>query len=272
MEENPEKCNSFRFKRENEIHILIAQHHFLFVEEKKIFMSQPTRSRTSQRFVEVDPPSNDSTFSDDYLQEQLVSLEKALLNFRNDIIDLDQYIKLAKDSCNRSSNYGLTYDDSAAIYLYTMQWKEGDQHSLYFIMNRTLRSRNHSDKKRWFPFLKIFIPALMKFPLIVVSVWRILKEDVGQDYSTGKTFVWSSVTSCSRDLRKIMKEFWKPNGENTLFKIEVTKGRDISAYSRYADEQEVVLLPGARFRVTGQSMLEKIDIYENIPVTHLQQI
>ena len=65
----------------------------------------------------------------------------------------------------------------------------------------------------------------------------------------------------------IMKDFLDPNGKNTLFEIEVAKGRDISAYSKFANEQEVVLLPRARFRVTSHQL-----VLENIPVIHLPQI
>ena len=38
---------------------------------------------------------------------------------------------MLKDNCNRLSNNGLIHDESAAIYLYTMEWEGGYHRSLY---------------------------------------------------------------------------------------------------------------------------------------------
>jgi hypothetical protein len=233
----------------------------------------PSRSsRINQRFTEVDPPSNDAPSSDEYLREPLVSLESALHHLLSDISQLDKYIEYAKKNCNRSSTYGLTHDESAAIYLYTIEWDGGNSQSLYFMFNNALRSGNRSEKKRWSPYLKLLVTALMKFPSIEISVWRNLKEDVSKNYPKDKRFTWPNVTSCSRNVNEVIQCFWNLNGQNTLFNISVINGKDISAYSQYAREQEVVLLPGTRFRVTGGSVLEKAGNCKNIPVIHLQEI
>jgi hypothetical protein len=233
----------------------------------------PSRSsRINERFTEVDPPSNDVPSSDEYLREPLVSLENALRDLLPHIIQLDRYIQYAKRNCNKSGTYGLTDDESAAIYLYTIEWNEGSPQSLYFIFNNALRSGHRSEKKRWSPYLKLLVTALMKFPSIEISVWRNLKEDASKNYPKDKRFTWPSVTSCSRDVNEVIQCFWNLNGQNTLFNISVINGKNISAYSQFPREQEVVLLPGSRFRVTGESVLEKAGNCKNIPVIHLQEI
>jgi hypothetical protein len=206
------------------------------------------------------------------LREPLVSLESALRDLLPHIIQLDRYIQNAKRNCNKSGFYGLTDHELAAIYLYTIEWNEGSSQNLYFIFNNALCSGNRSEKKHWSPYLKLLVTALMKFPPIKINVWRSLKEDVSKDYPKDKRFTWPSVTSCSRDVNEAIEYFRNSNGQNTLFNISVINGKNISDYSQSPREQEVVLLPGVRFRVTGESVLEKAGNCKNVPVIHLQEI
>lgn len=229
-------------------------------------------NRINQRFTETAPPPKDAPFLDEYLQEPLVSLENALREVSAHITRLNKYIEDAFKQCNQSDKYGLTKEESAAIYLYTMDWKEGSAASLYYNLNDALRSGNRSKMKSWFPYLKLLVTALDKFPSVQLEVWRNLSGDFSKDYPQDKVFPWPHVTSCSRNVNKVIQCFYKPNEPNTLFKINTVKGKNISAYSQYPDEDEVVLLPGARFRVTGKSVLDKIANCTNISITHLQEL
>lgn len=235
-------------------------------------MDSSRSSRISHRFTEIGPPPNDAPFLEEYLREPLVSLDSALQNLSSHVNLLNKYIEIAQDKCNKSSEYGLKSDESAAIYLYTMEWKEGSSESLYYIFNEALRSGNHSKMKVWFPYLKLLTAALKKFPSVQTEVWRNLQGDFNRDYPKDKVFPWVTVTSCSSDVNKVIQCFWNPNGQNTLFKINAAKGKNISDYSQSPNEHEVVLLPGTRFRVTGKSVLAKAANCENIPVTELQEL
>lgn len=235
-------------------------------------MESITNSRINCRFTETGAPSNDVPFVDDYLKEPLVSLENALRELSSHVKRLNVYREYAQTNCNKSTEYRLTLDESAAIYLYTMQWKEGSSESLYYILNESLRSGNNSTMKRWFPYLKLLVTALKKIPSLKTEVWRNLAGDFNKDYPQNKSFQWAHVTSCSRDVEQVIKCFWNLNGQNTLFKINTVNGKNISAYSQFPNELEVVLLPGTRFRVTEKFILDKVSNCTNVPVTYLQEL
>ena len=50
-----------------------------------------------------------------------VPIEKALEHLQSGIDQLPYYIKIAKQNCHFPSEHGLTRDESAAIYIYTME-------------------------------------------------------------------------------------------------------------------------------------------------------
>ena len=223
-----------------------------------------------QRFTEFDPPPPSNTISSlkEYFKEPLLPLTDTLRGLKLNIVDLDHYIKVAKEECNKSGDYGLTDDESAAIYLYTTEWGGNSSASLFFILNGDLRSGNQSKQRRWFLYLKLLVTALRKLPSVHGDVWRILKNDVSNAYSANHRFRWPSLTSCSRNVHKAI-QFSNPNGENTLFKISVINGKNISRYSKYRDEEEILLIPDTEFSVIGSSLLKEA---KNIPYIHLQEI
>ncbi|CAF3504358.1 unnamed protein product [Rotaria socialis] len=70
-----------------------------------------------------------------YRTEKLVSIEKALEPIVPHIDELPYYIKIAKKYCHFPSEHGLTQDQSAAIYIYIMEW--GDI-TLYHVLDKAL--------------------------------------------------------------------------------------------------------------------------------------
>ena len=55
---------------------------------------------------------------------KVVSLEEALQSIEPQIEELSRYIKIAKQSCHFPNDHGLSKDQSASIYIYTMEWGE----------------------------------------------------------------------------------------------------------------------------------------------------
>ena len=78
----------------------------------------------------------------------------------------DQQLKfnvgLAKINSTAPEN-GLTPDESAAIYLYTIEW-DIHEHSLYVVLNQTLCLPDRTKLRPWFKYLKLFLTALFKLP------------------------------------------------------------------------------------------------------------
>ena len=92
-----------------------------------------------------------------YRSAKLVSIEQALESIQSQIDQLHYYIKIAKKHCHYPSEHNLTQDESASIYIYTMEW---DETSLYRLLNKALRDENRQTLKIWFSYMKLFDTAL----------------------------------------------------------------------------------------------------------------
>jgi NAD:arginine ADP-ribosyltransferase len=199
-----------------------------------------------------------------YWDEDLVSLEVALKPVESLFNDLSRSIKTAKKHCTFPSSHGLTHDESAAVYLYTM---DGGQKSFYRVLNNALRSENRAILRVWFPFLKLFEVAISKLPTFKGSVWRGVSEDVSSQFNRDQVFTWWSISSCSQSVN-VIQDFLSTNNNATLFMIEVTNARDISNYSYYPSENEVLLTIGTELRV-------KADVFQysgGLKIVHLVQL
>jgi hypothetical protein len=83
----------------------------------------------------------------------------------------------------------LTQDQSAAICLYTMTWKQTDQ-SLSTQLNNALRSKDRSELIPYSFYLRLFLSALSKLKSVRKTVWRGVKADLSEEYPRGKTVTW----------------------------------------------------------------------------------
>ena len=175
-----------------------------------------------------------------YENSPVLTLEKAVEKIIPLVPSVTDYVTTAKDKCNRRSVL-LTSDESAAIYLYSMQ-------TLFFsTLNNTLRAENRHELKPWFAFLKLFITALEKLPTSRRTVWRGVLGKVGSEFADGDVHIWWSINSCSMDL-KVVERYLGETG--TVFAIDTIRGKDISAFSTFPEEKEIVLMPGTRVSAT----------------------
>jgi hypothetical protein len=193
----------------------------------------------------------------DYEDYPILSIEEALEYVISDIPRVMDYVKTAKNKCNRISNI-LTLDESAAVYLYSMP------SPVYDHLNKALRAQDHNTLKPWLAFLKLFITALEKLPSIRATVWRGVSHDDSLTFVENDVQYWWSVNSCSK-APNIIKPFLGENG--TIFAIDVINGKDISTFSMNFEEQEVILMPGSRVRRKNESL----SLSDHI-ILHLEEI
>ncbi|CAF4215199.1 unnamed protein product, partial [Adineta steineri] len=125
---------------------------------------------------------------------KLVSIEEALQSVQSQIDELSYFIKTAKKHCHYPSEHGLTHDESASIYIYTMEW--GEQ-TLYRVLNKTLRNENRDLLKVWFAYIKLLDTALNKLPTVKEVVWRGITADVGKTFHENDKITRWSINSCS---------------------------------------------------------------------------
>ncbi|CAF1453302.1 unnamed protein product [Rotaria sp. Silwood1] len=185
-----------------------------------------------------------------YWKYPLVSLKDALAPVLSKIQGLDRDIKEAYDHCHFPSEHGLTKDEAAALFLYTL---EAGEYSFYAVLNRALREEERRKLTPWFSFLKLFDEALEKLPTVKGCIWRGVSQDVSKDYVMGAVKTWWSINSCS-SLVKVVEDFLSTDGNSTLFMIEAANGKDLTGYTNYPDEKEVLLKMGTKLRVKSNAM------------------
>jgi hypothetical protein len=200
----------------------------------------------------------------DYHAEKLVSLEKALEPIESKIEDLPRYVKMAKKHCHYPSENGLTRDESAAVYIYTMEWNEN---SLYRVLNNALRSEQRHATKGWFPYLKLFDTALDKLPTFKGNVWRGVPVNIGKNFIKDQIITWWSFNSCSSSVDVIQSLLGK-NTQSTLLLIETINGKRISCYGAYENEDEIILRMGMQLRVGSDRLKQSNSSY----IVHLIEI
>ncbi|CAF4790265.1 unnamed protein product [Rotaria sp. Silwood2] len=186
----------------------------------------------------------------DFHAEKLVSIEKALEPIESQINELPRFIKIAKRYCHFPSEHGLTHDQSAAVYIYTMEWGET---TLYRVLNEALRCENRKALNIWFPYLKLFDTALDKLPTVTEVVWRGVPHDIGKNFTKNQTFTWWSINSCSSSVN-VIGNFLGDGKNATLFLIEAINGKKISGYTEHEYEYEVILRMGTEFRVKTNAL------------------
>ena len=184
-----------------------------------------------------------------YLSHPLLSLREALDPIKDQIPDLDEYICIAEHGCHFPSEHGLTREESAAIYIYTMDCGE---HSLFLLLNAALRIEDRSVLKPWFGYLKLFDNALQKLPDHRGNIWRGINADIVNDHRADTQLTWWTFTSCSSTVA-VVSQFLGP--VSTLLMVEAKHARSISEYSSFPKEDEIILRMGTRLCVKGDPLM-----------------
>jgi hypothetical protein len=188
-----------------------------------------------------------------YAQEPLLSLADACVPLEDIVHDIFNYAATAFDSTSDVPADGLTRDESASIYLYTMEWNDGNR-SLYSILNNTLKTADRKDLRPWFKYLKLFLTALVKIPYTPPqTVWRGIRQSRSDEFPQGAQVTWWAFSSTTKSLSVLENDLYLGKiGDRTLFSIETFNGRNIRAHSYFDTEEEILLLPGTYMEVQSQ--------------------
>ncbi|CAF4996205.1 unnamed protein product, partial [Rotaria sp. Silwood1] len=188
-----------------------------------------------------------------YENMPIVSLEEAVKPLVDIVPKVERNVFIVKQNCNEPED-GLSTDESASIMLYTYE-SMPHEHSLYVILNATLRSEQRQKLTPWFLYLRLALTALSRLPSKHCFVNRGVREDLRAQYPIGKTFIWWGFSSCTSSIGVLENEqFFGKSGTRTLFQIECHTGKDIKTHSFIQREDEILLLPARQFIV--QSCLD----------------
>lgn len=143
---------------------------------------------------------------------------------------------------------------------------EAGEYSFYRVLNQVLRDEDRRNALPWFAFLRVFDSALSKLPTVRACVWRGVSFDVSELYQKNQIVTWWNVSSCSLSVR-VVEAFLKSNDSATLFMIEAVHGGNMSGYTMYSDEEEVILHMSTRLRVKDNALK-----YGTLSVVHLVEV
>lgn len=217
--------------------------------------------RGFMRFKSTEETMDDFSPVRKYLTYSILTIEEALQPVSNRIDHFEQHIREAKHSCHFPSEHGLTRDESASIYIYTMEWGET---SLYRLLNADQRNRNRSILTPWYSYLKLLSSALDKLPNKKGNFWRGINVKFVRAYEKGDLQTWWCLTSCSAEVSQV-KPFL--GQQSTLMSIEAETAKEISIYSCYPFEKEVVLVFGTGVRVLSNTLE-----HESLSLVQLREV
>ena len=213
--------------------------------------SKTTENSSARRFADIGVlPKRMLAPIDGYETEPLVSLEEAVEPLVDIVPKIKRNVFVVKQNCTEPED-GLSTDESAAIMLYTYESMPHD-HSLYVILNATLREEKRQKLIPWFRYLRLVLTALARLPSERHFVNRGVKEDLRAQYPAGKTFIWWGFSSCTSNVGVLENEqFFGKTGTRTLFQIVCHTGKNIKNHSFLPTEDEILLLPARQFVVKG---------------------
>ena len=217
-------------------------------------MAQITNRFVDNALSELQDANRSPIFGFQHLP--LMTLEKTITRIIPLVPEVTTYVPLAKQHCNRSSL--LSVDESAAIYLYSMPT------GFFGRLNETLRDKNRDALKPWFAYLRLFLHALEKLPSHEILIWRGVQGDVGSSITENTMHTWWSVNSCTTALNVV--ELYLGN-QGTVFAINATNAKDISAFSTFSGEKEFILLPGSQVRIKSGRLNFKNALF----IVHLEE-
>jgi hypothetical protein len=202
-----------------------------------------------QRFTRVGFSTTDpSKLIYGYLNEPLVSLEEALKPFYGKIDQLPNYIKEAKTNCHYPSKHKLTRDESAAIYIYTMNWGQGN---VYDRLQAAWSSNDRSQLKPWFSYLRLLKSALDKLPIAKTKIWQGIpyRADLKDQLTSKAAALYSCMGSGSPSMNEIKDHLQKHSSAKIiLVGYESVDGRDVTGYTA-GSSKEVIVPPGMQLNV-----------------------
>jgi hypothetical protein len=238
-------------------------------------MAKAINSTRRCRFFDLMHETGDNLSQIDYYKQvKQLLLEETIIHVQQHKAfkidgDIQNKVSLAKEERSEVDDINnLTIDESAAIQLYTMESKS-EEESLFYVVNSTLRLADRSQLKSVSPYLALLIGALEKLPPFNGLVYRGVSGNISSNFVKGKKLTWWGFSSCTQSLDVLSKEeFLGKTGQRTLFYIVCINGKSIQNYSYFSpDDQEVLLLPGTAFLITGKKRVNR-----DLTIVHLMEI
>jgi len=187
----------------------------------------------------------------------LQTLEEALCQVQSIVPHLDSFFFATENWLDNDAPQGIvtqtmTKDKSMALNLYTREWTKRED-SLYYVLNQKLREPDRKSLQPFYPYLKLLLSALEVLPKYNArpTLWRGVQGNVSESYKVSSKKIWWGFASCTTDLETAKK--FLGDGDKTVFNIHFDCGYDISHFSCFPNEFEILLPPARYFEVLNSS-------------------
>lgn len=217
------------------------------------------------RFIEFNYHDEASPAIDEYETKETVSIDTMLEPFLASTDQLEDHLKKAKFLPNMNTQHGLNEDQIAAVYLYADDWSEN---SLHRQLNQALQSGNKETIKPWLGFLKLLNSALEKLPTVKGTIYRGLPKNIETQLKDKSEIVLWQYVSCSTSsgiINSILDE------NSIVCSIESLSAKNITGYTPYSADFEVLLLPGTFLHIKSTNCFEEINVVNDTEMTSLQE-
>lgn len=185
--------------------------------------------------------------------DEYMSIVEVVHELGYDEYKLDGSInEVFKRSRDVRAEYNLSIGDVIVIALYTLN-NGGDGQPVYSIINRKTSMRRSNRVYRWYIYHLLF--ALRKLPTYqnVGVLYRGVPREINveEKYKIGMSRKWLPFTSTTREVG-VANSFLVNSEYPNLFEIRgPVKGYDISKFSHFGGENEVLLEPYFSFKTTS---------------------
>ncbi|UJR20431.1 hypothetical protein I4U23_023562 [Adineta vaga] len=191
----------------------------------------------------VQEPQNMAFHIDVELLTSDISLENAVKPLVEILPEILEKVTQAKDNCKNPSD-GLSSDESAAIYLFSMRSLPYDQ-CVYFVLNKTLRDQNHAQLNRWKCYLSLLYTALNRLPSTRITFHQEIEHDRTRQIRRDNYLVFWDFTFCSLSVKlpQSFKQTTFYTKTRTVFAFECRNAKFIERHSSDPSRNEYLLLP-----------------------------
>ncbi|UJR32841.1 hypothetical protein I4U23_020303 [Adineta vaga] len=197
---------------------------------------------------------------EEFQQTPIVSFEHAIQSLISIVPTIESYIQIIKDK-SRDSIDGLTFDESASIMLYSIQWQPYEQ-CLYAILNSILFKSNVDQFQPWLSYLKLLFTALLHLPSNHSIVYRGSRLDLSQQYHINEIILWKDLPLCTTSIEYLQSDrCLGTNKLRTIFKIESFNVKHIDKHCYSSSNTFAIILPATKFQVvecTHHSMKDNL--------------
>ncbi|WP_283133659.1 ADP-ribosyltransferase domain-containing protein [Rhizohabitans arisaemae] len=156
---------------------------------------------------------------------------------------LDRSHRFGKEYANTSVG-GLSADEAAALHLYTCDPAFSRQ------VNAALRNPDRTQVVAYYAYLRLLFSAVSRLPTRTEPLWRGVGLNLKARYPLGRTVTWWGGSSCTSN-PDVARVSLGDRGRRTLFEVLPVRAVGIGGFSAFAGEEEFILAPGTRLKVTG---------------------